>query len=88
MGYTKLKLCGLNLKKQSTEHIDKNSIRPHWRRGHWRQQPYGEELKKKKIIWIRPTLVSQDKGSPETGHIYQVSDSNHTVEDSREVTEA
>ena len=30
---------------------------PHWRRGHWRQQPYGGGRANTRITWIKPTLV-------------------------------
>jgi hypothetical protein len=29
----------------------------HWRRGHWRQQPYGEGRSERRLAWIKPTLV-------------------------------
>ena len=44
----------------------------HWRRGHWRNQPWGHELKERKMIWIEPTIVRADKGEPLKGHIYKV----------------
>jgi hypothetical protein len=31
----------------------------HWRRGHWRNQFYGEARALRKLIWLRPTLVGQ-----------------------------
>jgi len=39
-------------------HTDR-SIRSHWRRGHWRNQPYGENLTKRKWNWIMPVLVKK-----------------------------
>lgn len=33
------------------------TVRPHWRRGHFRRIPYGEGLRETRIGWIRPTLV-------------------------------
>ena len=72
MGYTKLKVCGNSFKKPKLQD-DGGDVRSHWRRGHWRQQPYGESLKERKIIWIRPTIVKKDKGTPEFGHIYELS---------------
>jgi hypothetical protein len=72
MGYTKLKVCGGSFEKPKLSGIG-SEICPHWRRGHWRQQPYGEGLKERKIIWIRPTIVRKDKGNPESGHIYEMS---------------
>jgi hypothetical protein len=37
--------------------------RPHWRRGHWRNQPYGPQLSLRRLTWIRPTLVSASLAS-------------------------
>jgi hypothetical protein len=34
------------------------SPRMHWRRGHFRQQPYGPQRSERRIIWLEPTLVS------------------------------
>jgi len=33
------------------------TVRPHWRRGHFRRLPCGERLRDSRIGWIRPTLV-------------------------------
>lgn len=33
------------------------TVRMHWRRGHYRQQPFGEGRRDHKIIWIEPTLI-------------------------------
>ncbi len=33
------------------------TVRPHWRRGHFRRIPFGEGLRETRIGWIRPTLV-------------------------------
>lgn len=32
-------------------------VRSHWRRGHFRNQPFGEDRMQRKLIWIQPTLV-------------------------------
>lgn len=37
------------------------SPRAHWRRGHYRNQKFGKELRESKIIWIEPTLVMGDE---------------------------
>jgi hypothetical protein len=50
--------------------VTKFDISPHWRRGHWRNQPFGEKLSEKKLIWIKPTIVNKEKGEPIKGHIY------------------
>jgi hypothetical protein len=33
----------------------------HWRRGHWRQQPCGEKMQQRKLVWIRPTLINSSE---------------------------
>jgi hypothetical protein len=68
--YSKVYLFGLNLKREDFKTGDKE-VDPHWRRGHWRNQPFGENLSQKKLIWIKPTIVRKDKGTPEVGHIYE-----------------
>lgn len=35
-----------------------SSPRLHWRRGHWRQQPYGPGHQLRKHVWIEPMLVA------------------------------
>jgi hypothetical protein len=30
---------------------------PHWRRGHWRNQPHGPQMSLRRLTWIRPTRV-------------------------------
>jgi hypothetical protein len=36
------------------------SPHPHWRRGHYRQQPYGENKSKRKRIFVKPVFVCSD----------------------------
>ena len=33
--------------------------RPHWRKGHWRNQPYGPRNSLRKIIWMRPKRIGE-----------------------------
>lgn len=35
--------------------------RMHWRRGHVRHQPFGKGLSERRIVWIRPILVSSEQ---------------------------
>lgn len=49
---------------------EKGTLAPHWRRGHWRNQRHGSDLKQVKRLWIRPVLVRSDLGPPDNGHIY------------------
>ena len=48
------------------------SVRPHWRRGHWRWQAYGVALALRKRILIKPVMVgaAEHDGTPLPGHIY------------------
>lgn len=75
-GYRKVKVCGRSL----FESIKKSggssgSVECHWRKGHWRNQPYGEGMSLRKMKWIKPMIIGA-KGSgeePKNGHIYDVS---------------
>jgi hypothetical protein len=75
MGYTKVRLCGTKLPTPAAQHPDPSSttsVRPHWRRGHWRRQPHGEGRAFRKLIWLMPTLVHRDHHQDDTpGHIYE-----------------
>lgn len=46
------------------------SPRMHWRRGHWRKQPYGPQQSLRRDQWIEPMLVAADThaGSNPKGH--------------------
>lgn len=46
----------------NTEKGTHSSPRMHWRRGHFRQQPYGKGLTEHKIIWLEPMLVNAEVG--------------------------
>lgn len=75
MGYTKIHYCGkafeLNSKQTGTMGRE---MPAHWRRGHWRNQPYGSGLSNRKLIWIMPVIVRKDRqdGQHELGHVYLV----------------
>lgn len=72
-GYSKVKICGKNTSrdKVTVVHFGREAT-VHWRRGHWRNQACDPELKDRKLIWIMPVLVRQDKGLPEQGRVYTV----------------
>lgn len=38
------------------EHLG-GSVRPHWRRGHWRYQAHGPEMSLRKLIWLWPRRI-------------------------------
>lgn len=69
-GYSKIKFIGNSFTKTTTSNNNTSEIAPHWRRGHWRHQPFGKELAETKIVWIKPTIVNKEKGDPAKGHIY------------------
>lgn len=70
-GFTKINFLGTSYNNKVNAH-GHGDIATHWRRGHWRNQPWGQEMKERKLIWIQPTIVRADKGEPEKGHIYKV----------------
>jgi len=70
-GYSKIRLVGNSYKQTKQTSTNIADIAPHWRRGHWRNQPYGEKLVEKKLIWIKPTMVNKEKGESQKGHIYK-----------------
>jgi hypothetical protein len=38
-----------------------HSVRPHWRRGHFRMQPFGPAASQRKLIFVMPVLVHADR---------------------------
>lgn len=46
--------------KTKREHGTHASPRLHWRRGHYREQPYGPKLAYHKTIWIEPCLIGAE----------------------------
>lgn len=72
-GFTKVKYVGQNI--QIVRKIGNSSgkeVATHWRRGHWRNQKFGENLSETKLLWIMPTIVNKEKGEPQKGHIYEL----------------
>ncbi len=72
LSYSKIHLLGGRLNKYFINNETGNELDPHWRRGHWRNQPFGKKLSESKLIWIKPTIVRKDKGDPQKGHIYEM----------------
>lgn len=70
--YSKIHLLGQDLKKYFDSQETNIELEPHWRRGHWRNQPFGHQLSETKLIWIKPTIVRKDKGEPKKGHVYDM----------------
>jgi hypothetical protein len=40
---------------------DGHAVRTHWRRGHFRMQPFGPAAAQRKLIFVMPTIVRADK---------------------------
>lgn len=73
-GFSKIYYVGASFKKQVNMRDDASIIiSPHWRRGHWRNQRFGEGLLSKKLLWIKPVIVNKSLGIPQKGHVYDVS---------------
>ena len=71
-GFTKIKYVGHRIKRTKFVDSSGKEISPHWRRGHWRNQKFGENLSEIKLLWIMPTIVNKEKGEPQKGHIYEL----------------
>ena len=69
--YTKIYLCGMDLRSEASSDDTGRQLKPHNRRGHWRNQRYGPDLSLSRLIWIKPVTVRKDKGEPLSGHIYE-----------------
>jgi len=71
MGFTRVKFVRSPGAPSRME--GEGSARAHWRRGHWRNQPYGEGRKLRKPVWIKPVIVNSDAfGEEMPGRIYDV----------------
>lgn len=74
LGFSKISFIGQSFKRQNKELFSNYTIEPHWRRGHWRNQKYGRGLNEKKLIWILPTIVNNQKEEPIKGQVYKVNE--------------
>lgn len=60
----------VRVSSQSTEATGRGKMRAgsavtaHWRRGHFRQQPYGPGATQRRLIWLEPTLVGSGEVKP------------------------
>lgn len=75
-GFSKIHYVGNSYTTRFKNNLALSELPPHWRRGHWRNQPYGKDLSDSKLIWIKPTIVRRDKGVPDKGHIYELKRNN------------
>jgi len=72
LGYSKIKYLGGEYDGLKSSNTTINGVKPHWRRGHWRNQALGLNRKEHKLKWIEPTIVNRKLGDPEKGKIYDV----------------
>lgn len=70
-GYSMVRLIGSEYENHE-DGVLHGSKSAHWRRGHWRDQRYGEKNKLIKRIWMKPTRIGVGSigNPPEKGHIY------------------
>lgn len=70
-GYAFVRMMGKELEPARGVSVPGGTVKPHWRRGHWRQQRYGPNLSKAKRLWIKPTMINADHPHDDMpGHIY------------------
>lgn len=77
LGYSKIRFIRDPQKKEPCVPFGSGvEVRPHWRRGHWRMQPYGPKLSLLKLLWVRPTMVHRDRTEGiNMGRLYDVDES-------------
>lgn len=70
-GYAVVHLVGQDVEPMGV-HTPHGAVSPHWRRGHWRMQAYGEKHTLRKRIRIAPQFINPHHASPDEvpGHIY------------------
>lgn len=78
LGYIPVHICGVGMTASESAgwRAPLSLHTNHWRRGHWRQQAYGEKWSLRKLIWVMPVLVNAAQPGGEDGppgHMYLVS---------------
>jgi hypothetical protein len=72
LGYRKLWFCGYNSARVNGQQTsDSGPVKTHWRRGHWRNQPYGKGLAQTRLTWIRPVIVNKSDEHPVSAIVYR-----------------
>lgn len=75
-GYRKVKYLGRRFAQSQqgltmAEHLGSGrSVATHWRRGHFKQQPYGKNSELRKLIFVAPVLINPE--GVQQGRIYTV----------------
>lgn len=56
-GIRVINFCGyLSLQKEPSFTGERKGV--HWRRGHWRNQPFGKKRTSSRLMWIKPVIVN------------------------------
>lgn len=77
-GYSKVRFVGKKFAQSiAAQHIQEatasgKTLAVHFRRGHFRRQPYGPERALRKTIFVAPVVVNADHGGDAQGRIYTV----------------
>ena len=75
-GYLPVTYIGNKLTAKGSVSNLGNGVREHWRRGHWRNQAYGDSRSQRRLVWIKPTLVGTDKShdtvTSDSARVYKV----------------
>lgn len=73
LGFSRVRFCKLSPPyKANGQQGAVGGRKQHWRRGHWRNQPYGKDRELRKLIWILPVMVNKDSKDKQAGRIYTV----------------
>ena len=79
-GYTKVRFVGKKFAQSVGARLIQEvsssgrTMAAHFRRGHFRRQPYGPERSLRKTIFVAPVFVNSDSGVASAGRIYTVDD--------------
>jgi hypothetical protein len=74
-GYAMVHMLGAETARYGESASERGTAAAHWRRGHWRKQPYGEGRSQTKRVWIRPVMVNQERPHEDLpGRIYAVTE--------------
>jgi len=77
-GYSKVKFVGKGFAASTESHAIEDAVRTgknlasHFRRGHYRRQPYGPERSLRKRIFVAPVMVNASSSAEVPGRIYDV----------------
>lgn len=72
MGYRKVAFVGRKTASAYRKSLSERGVLTHWRRGHWRRQPYGTRGSGlRKLVWMKPVLVNASGDDLIPGHVYE-----------------